>query len=147
VPKLKLRPGENWLRTDLVFVTGIRGYVDMHVTDQRLSFMRRSDLDTLKDALDRALRLFAKVNNSLLDIDELEVELTSIDRFWTWRPAFSGPPMIEVDNKEFCYFALVSSHPSPKTYWPFTDIELIREHFAAVEAAWKAATALPDKSP
>jgi hypothetical protein len=63
-------------------------------------------------------------------------ELTEIDGFHTWTPAFSGPPMFQIGTDGWT-FALMRSAFSFRVQTR----ERIKEHFEVVEEAWKAAKA------
>jgi hypothetical protein len=67
-------------------------------------------------------------------------ELSDVERFWTWRPEFSGPPMLQIGTSGWSFRLL------QKQGRQFAPIESVREHFEVVEAAWKAARARAGQS-
>jgi hypothetical protein len=65
-------------------------------------------------------------------------DFAEIVRFWSWQPEFSAPPAIQVGPTELVAFGLqIDEYPWGRQ----ASLDAIREHFAAVTAAWSAARA------
>jgi hypothetical protein len=144
---VRLKEGEEHIRSDLVFADGVfSDYADMVLTTKRILFQRCSPQGLLEN-LGRILAKVPNRNGRWLQPDEFEVDLSRIDRFWSWQPEFSGAPLIEVNNQAFCSFDLtVVTESSWLHVRRSAPMHSIGEHFAAVEAAWKAATSPTPKT-
>jgi hypothetical protein len=61
----------------------------------------------------------------------LEFALRDIDRFHTWSPPFSGPPMLQIGSRGWSFMLLERAFPMKHA-----SEEDVRAHFGAIEAAW-----------
>jgi hypothetical protein len=76
-------------------------------------------------------------------VDPVSFELAEIERFWKWTPEFSGPPMFTIGRDGWRFRLIKGLHRSVPA-----EIEVVRDHFYAVEAAWlKAREAMSNARP
>jgi hypothetical protein len=64
-----------------------------------------------------------------------DIALTSVTHLWKWHPEFSGSPIVQAGEEGWTLQLLEDRRPWNKV----ASKEETREHFEAVEAAWKAA--------
>jgi hypothetical protein len=157
--QLGLRQGEDLLRIDPVVFTrtastafwpntqddrgslGTPGYAYLALTSQRLIFLRG-----VAGWLGRVQQLlyFLPVLNAVSlilwgrppFIGRQDFELADIERFWTWKPEFSGPPAFDIGTSAWS-FGLVTTRRG----FQLASTEDLRAHFRFVEAAWNEARA------
>ncbi len=67
-------------------------------------------------------------------ISHQEFELQAIERFWTWKPEFSDPPVFQIDTSSWSFGLLTK-----RRGFTFAPVAEMRQHFLSVEVAWQAA--------
>jgi hypothetical protein len=138
-----LRPNEAILREDHVVVAetsssesgywGPRAAGNLHamlmqITTQRVMFRK-------------ARKVPLRLRLAVFPFDECAVDLRAITRFETWRPAFSGPPMM-IAGEDSWTFDLLEAWQDRKQAG-----DSVREHFGVLETAWRAVVCSPNVAP
>ncbi|HYM14860.1 MAG TPA: hypothetical protein VEZ14_04825 [Dehalococcoidia bacterium] len=161
-PPTAMRPGERLIRSDPVILTHTSttglwpnpprddgGFLAVHrtimaLTTERLVFLplralwieRPTELLQYVPVIGSAFTLLRALLVPYPALRRpLRFELRAIDRFWTWHPEFSGPPMFTSGWESWTFRLAADCSRRPR----LANLDAVREHFSKVDAAWRSA--------